>query len=119
MTYPRLADILVTKANLRDRANHYPVDTGRSCERYLVQVICRSVGQQSADIPGNLRYCYRGFAVGATFGMADQMPAGMDTAHQAVSPSHIMIFLQDRIDQNTANRLKKVEEVVDIEVAGL
>jgi cell division protein FtsX len=59
------------------------------------------------------------FAVGATFGMADQMPAGMDTAHQAVSPSHIMIFLQDRIDQNTANRLKKVEEVVDIEVAGL
>ena len=59
------------------------------------------------------------FAVGATFGMADEMPAGMDTAHQAVSPSHIMIFLQDRIDQNTANRLKKVEEVVDIEVAGL
>ena len=57
------------------------------------------------------------FAVGATFGMADQMLAGMDAAHQAVNPSHIMIFLQDDIDQTIADRLKKVDGVVDIEVA--
>ncbi len=57
------------------------------------------------------------FAVGATFGMADQMLTGMDEAHQAVNPSHLMIFLQDDIDRTIADRLKKVEGVVDIEVA--
>lgn len=57
------------------------------------------------------------FAVGATFGMADQMLTGMDQAHQAVNPSHVMIFLQDDIDRTIADRLKKVDGVVDIEVA--
>ena len=49
------------------------------------------------------------FAVGATFGMVDQMLAGMDAAHQAVYPSHIMVFLQDDIDRDVATRLKKVD----------
>ena len=57
------------------------------------------------------------FAVGATFGMVDQMLVGMDAAHQAVYPAHIMVFLQDDIDQDIATRLKKVDGVVDIEAA--
>jgi len=57
------------------------------------------------------------FAVGATFGMVDQMLAGMDAAHQAVYPAHIMVFLQDDIDRDIATRLKKVDGVVDIEAA--
>jgi hypothetical protein len=32
------------------------------------------------------------FAVGATFGMADQMLATMDSAHQATFPSHMQVF---------------------------
>ncbi len=55
------------------------------------------------------------FAVGATFGMADQMLRGMDAAHQAVYPSHMMIFTGE-IERETAIRLKKIEGVVDIEV---
>ena len=57
------------------------------------------------------------FAVGATFGMVDQMLAGMDAAHQAVYPAHITILLQDDIDRDIATRLKKVDGVVDIEAA--
>ena len=48
------------------------------------------------------------FAVGAIFGMADQLLTGMDTAHQATSPSHIQMYLTDRVDRNTAIRLKKI-----------
>ncbi|MCG3209665.1 MAG: hypothetical protein FOGNACKC_03292 [Anaerolineae bacterium] len=55
------------------------------------------------------------FAVGATFGMADQMLSGMDAAHQAVTPSHIMMFLNDGIDRSTVIQLKKTKGVVDIE----
>lgn len=55
------------------------------------------------------------FAVGATFGMADQMLVGMDTAHRAVYPSHIMLFLQADIDRDIAARLKRIEGVADIE----
>jgi putative ABC transport system permease protein len=57
------------------------------------------------------------FAVGATFGMADQMLVGMDAAHRAVYPSHIMLFLQDDIDRDIAARLKRIDGVVDIEAA--
>ncbi|MCB0165792.1 MAG: hypothetical protein KDI79_16290, partial [Anaerolineae bacterium] len=41
------------------------------------------------------------FAVGAVFGMADQLLAGMDQAHQAVNPSHLNIGLDKRIDRDT------------------
>jgi putative ABC transport system permease protein len=41
------------------------------------------------------------FAVGVTFGMADQMLSGMDKAHQAVSPSHINMFLNQYVDRDT------------------
>ena len=55
-------------------------------------------------------------AIGATFGMVDQLLTGMDTAHQAVVPSHIFMALQGDIDRDTADRLKKIKGVEDIEV---
>ena len=56
------------------------------------------------------------FAIGAIFGMVDQLITGMDTAHQATFPSHIQMFLQDRIDRDTAIRLENIEGVEEIEV---
>jgi putative ABC transport system permease protein len=56
------------------------------------------------------------FAVGAIFGMVDQLLSGMDQSHQAVFPSHINMYLSERIDRDTAIYLKRVEGVEDIEV---
>lgn len=56
------------------------------------------------------------FAIGAIFGMVDQLLTGMDTAHQATFPSHIQMFLADRIDEDTAIRLNSIEAIEDIEV---
>jgi putative ABC transport system permease protein len=55
------------------------------------------------------------FAIGVTFGMADQLLSGMDQAHQSVFPSHINMFLNKRIDRDTARSLKKIEGVEDVE----
>ncbi|MBN1994918.1 MAG: ABC transporter permease [Anaerolineae bacterium] len=55
------------------------------------------------------------FAVGAIFGMSDQLLSGMDTAHQASSPSHIQMYLTDQVDRNTALDLKKIPGLVDLE----
>ncbi|GAB4461182.1 MAG: hypothetical protein Fur0044_53150 [Anaerolineae bacterium] len=57
------------------------------------------------------------FAIGAIFGMVDQLLSGMDSAHQAVTPSHFQMYLIDRIDQDTAIRLKNIEGVEDVEVS--
>jgi putative ABC transport system permease protein len=56
------------------------------------------------------------FAVGAIFGEADQLLAGMDRAHQAVLPSHINLTLQDRIDRDTGLRLKNIDGVEGVEL---
>jgi putative ABC transport system permease protein len=56
------------------------------------------------------------FAIGAIFGMVDQLLSGMDNAHQAVTPSHIQMYLIDRIDRNTAIRLESIEGVEEVEV---
>jgi putative ABC transport system permease protein len=56
------------------------------------------------------------FAVGAIFGMVDQLLRGMDTAHQASSPSHIQMYLNDYVDRDTALRLKKIPGVENLEV---
>jgi len=56
------------------------------------------------------------FAIGAIFGMVDQLLSGMDQSHQAVFPSHINVYLSERIDRDTAIYLKRVEGVEDIEV---
>jgi len=56
------------------------------------------------------------FAIGAIFGMVDQLLAGMDKAHQAVTPSHIQMYLIDRIDRDTAIRLENIAGVEEVEV---
>jgi putative ABC transport system permease protein len=56
------------------------------------------------------------FAIGAVFGMVDQLLTGMDAAHRAVVPSHIFMALQREIDRDTATRLEKIEGVEEIEV---
>src|SRR5688572_4200596 len=56
------------------------------------------------------------FAIGAVFGMVDQLLSGMDRAHQAIAPAHILMTLRDRIDQNTTDRLKNIKGAEDIEV---
>jgi putative ABC transport system permease protein len=56
------------------------------------------------------------FAVGAIFGMVEQLLSGMDQAHQAVFPSHITMYLLKHIDRDTAIYLKRVAGVEDIEV---
>ena len=54
------------------------------------------------------------FAIGSIFGMVDQMLSTIDAAHQATFPSHINMFLRDRIDHNTAIRLKSIEGLEDM-----
>ena len=55
------------------------------------------------------------FAIGAIFGMVDQLLSGMDRAHQAVNPSHILMALDERIDQNLVDGLKNIRGIEDIE----
>jgi putative ABC transport system permease protein len=55
------------------------------------------------------------FAIGAVFGMVDQLLSGMDRAHQAIVPSHLWMILNERIDQDIADRLKHIKGVEDIE----
>ncbi len=54
------------------------------------------------------------FAVGLTFGMADQMLASMDAAHQAGIPAHFTMYVTQNIDRDIVHRLKKVKGVEDI-----
>ena len=55
------------------------------------------------------------FAIGAIFGMVDQLLSGMDDAHQAVNPSHVNIFLNSPIDAATAEALETVPGVLGVE----
>lgn len=55
------------------------------------------------------------FAIGAIFGMVDQLLSGMDAAHRAVSPSHINIILRNYVDRQTAESLTDVPGVVDVD----
>ena len=55
------------------------------------------------------------FAIGATFGMADQMLSGMDAAHQETFPAHIQLFTAG-IDRDMVTRFRKIEGVEDIEL---
>lgn len=56
------------------------------------------------------------FAIGAIFGMVDQLLTGMDTAHRAVNPSHINIFLNTLVDRDTAEALADVPGVAGVDV---
>src|SRR5512133_3512130 len=55
------------------------------------------------------------FAVGTIFGLSDLLLNGMDSAHQAVVPSHIEMFLTTPIDRDTATALKSVPGVAGVE----
>jgi putative ABC transport system permease protein len=56
------------------------------------------------------------FAVGAIFGMVDQLMSSMDEAHRAVFPSHINMVLLDEIDRNIAASLERMDGVEEIEL---
>jgi putative ABC transport system permease protein len=51
------------------------------------------------------------FAIGAMFGMSDQLLSTMDAAHRAVIPAHIKISLDTFIDRDTARFVKNVPGV--------
>lgn len=55
------------------------------------------------------------FAVGAIFGMVNQMLAGMDAAHRAVIPSHINIILRNYVDADTVADLRMLDGVENID----
>jgi len=56
------------------------------------------------------------FAIGAVFGMVDQLLSGMDTAHQSVFPSHLNMYLTDEIDRDMADALADIDGVEDVEL---
>ncbi|MCG3208989.1 MAG: hypothetical protein FOGNACKC_02602 [Anaerolineae bacterium] len=56
------------------------------------------------------------FALGAILGMIDQLIPNLNRVHQSIHPANLMMVLQDRITEDTADRLKKIEGVVDVEV---
>jgi putative ABC transport system permease protein len=55
------------------------------------------------------------FAVGAIFGMVDQLLTGMDKAHSEVAPSHVNIILRNFITDDVIEDLKTIPGVVDID----
>jgi putative ABC transport system permease protein len=55
------------------------------------------------------------FAVGAIFGMVDQLLSGMDQAHEEVAPSHVNIILRNFITQDVIDDLKTIPGIVDID----
>jgi putative ABC transport system permease protein len=55
------------------------------------------------------------FAIGAMFGMSDQMLTGMDAAHRAVNPSHIQITFNTLVDRDTILALKSVPGVAGVQ----
>jgi putative ABC transport system permease protein len=56
------------------------------------------------------------FAVGAILGMIDQLIPNLNRVHESISPANITMMLQDRIDQDIADRLKNIEGVTGVEV---
>jgi putative ABC transport system permease protein len=55
------------------------------------------------------------FAIGAMFGLSDQLLPTMDRAHQAVHPSQISITLTEPIDRETADGLKHIKGVEGVQ----
>ncbi len=56
------------------------------------------------------------FALGAIFGMIDQLIPNLNRIHQSIQPANITMFLGDRITQDTADRLKNIKGVKGVEV---
>ncbi|MCB0036009.1 MAG: FtsX-like permease family protein, partial [Anaerolineales bacterium] len=59
------------------------------------------------------------FAIGAIFGMFDQLLSNMDASHVATNPSHINIVMRQPISKETAEALTNIEGVVGVEVLNL
>lgn len=59
------------------------------------------------------------FAIGAIFGLTDQLLSGMNEAHQAVAPSHLNIVLRQFIDRDTADSLTDIPGVSGVEPMNL
>ncbi len=59
------------------------------------------------------------FAIGAIFGLTDQLLSGMNEAHQAVAPSHLNIVLRQFIDRDTAESLTDIPGVSGVEPMNL
>ncbi|MBE0687550.1 MAG: FtsX-like permease family protein [Anaerolineaceae bacterium] len=55
------------------------------------------------------------FAVGAIFGMVDQLLSGMDKAHQEVAPSHINMILRNGITDDVVEDLLEIPGIVGID----
>lgn len=55
------------------------------------------------------------FAIGAMFGMSDQMLTGMDAAHRAVNPTHIQFAFNALVDRDTILALKSVPGVAGVQ----
>ncbi len=55
------------------------------------------------------------FAVGAIFGMVDQLLAGMDLAHQEIDPAHVNVILRNYVSQDLVAELKSIQGVEDID----
>lgn len=58
-------------------------------------------------------------AVGAIFGIVDQLLGGMDDAHVSSNPAHVQIWTQSAITQPTLERLRKLPGVESIEGASV
>jgi putative ABC transport system permease protein len=59
------------------------------------------------------------FAVGAIFGMVDQLLTGMDAAHRAVNPSHVNIILAQPVPEDVLDDLREIDGIVEIDPANL
>ncbi len=55
------------------------------------------------------------FAVGAIFGMSDQLSSTMDESHQSVMPPHINIALYDLVDRDALMNLEQIPGVEGVE----
>lgn len=55
------------------------------------------------------------FAVGAIFGMSDQLSTTMDQSHQSVMPPHINVILSQLVDRDTLLNLQSIPGVEGVE----
>lgn len=55
------------------------------------------------------------FAIGVVFGMNDQLLTGMDAAHQAVTPSHLNMYLSRYATRDQVSGILRVPGVIDVE----
>ena len=55
------------------------------------------------------------FALGAIFGMIDQLIPNLNRVHQSINSAHLTMYLNDRIDEETATRLESIDGVVEVE----